>query len=58
LTKLLFAKLVKNDEHVEFAQKFFNYLVKDFSLENDVEKKDTKYQDNYGAALKVLKKVL
>ena len=56
--KLLFAKLVKNDEHVEFAQKLFNYLVKDFSMENDVEKKDTKYQDNFGAALKVLKKVL
>ena len=56
--KLLFAKLVKNDEHVEFSQKLFNYLVKDFSMENDVEKKDTKYQDNYGAALKVLKKVL
>ena len=56
--KLLFAKLVKNDEHVEFAQKLFNYLVKDFSMENDIEKKDTKYQDNYGAALKVLKKVL
>ena len=58
LTKLLFAKLVKNDEHVEFAQKLFNYLVKDFNQENDVEKKDSKYQDNYGAALKVLKKVL
>ena len=57
-TKLLFAKLVKNDEHVEFAQKLFNYLVKDFSQENDVEKKDNKYQDNYGAALKILKKVL
>ena len=57
-TKLLFAKLVKNDEHVEFAQKLFNYLVKDFSQENDVEKKDNKYQDNYSAALKVLKKVL
>ena len=56
--KLLFAKLVKNDEHVEFAQKLFNYLIKDFSMETDVEKKDTKYQDNYGAALKVLKKVL
>ena len=38
-TKLLFAKLVKNDEHVVFGQKLFNYLVKDFS-ENDVEKKD------------------
>ena len=58
LTKLLFAKLVKNDEHVEFAQKLFNYLVKDFNQENNVEKKDSKYQDNYGAALKVLKKVL
>ena len=58
LTKLLFAKLVKNDEHVEFAQKLFNYLVKDFNHENNVEKKDSKYQDNYGAALKVLKKVL
>jgi nucleolar MIF4G domain-containing protein 1 len=56
--KLLFAKLVKNDEHVEFAQKLFNYLVKDFSVETDIEKKDSKYQDNYGAALKVLKKVL
>ena len=57
-TKLLFAKLVKNDDHVEFGQKLFNYLVKDFSDENDIEKKESKYQDNYGAALKVLKKVL
>ena len=57
-TKLLFAKLVKNDEHVEFGQKLFNYLVKDFNEENEVEKKESKYQDNYGAALKVLKKVL
>ena len=57
-TKLLFAKLVKNDEHVEFAQKLFNYLVKDFNGENEVEKKDNKYQENYGAALKVLKKIL
>ena len=57
-TKLLFAKLVKNDEHVEFAQKLFNYLVKDFNEENEVEKKNSKYQENYGAALKILKKVL
>ena len=57
-TKLLFAKLVKNDEHVEFAQKLFNYLVKDFNGDNDVEKKESKYQENYGAALKVLKKIL
>ena len=57
-TKLLFAKLVKNDEHVEFGQKLFNYLVKDFNEENEIEKKESKYQDNYGAALKVLKKVL
>ena len=57
-TKLLFAKLVKNNDHYEFAQKLFQYFVSDFSRENDVEKKDEKYQDNYGAALKVLKKVL
>ena len=57
-TKLLFAKLIKNDEHVEFGQKLFNYLVKDFNQENEVEKKNSNYQDNYGAALKVLKKVL
>ena len=57
-TKLLFAKLVKNGEHVEFAQKLFNYLIKNFNEENEVEKKDNKYQENYGAALKVLKKIL
>ena len=57
-TKLIFAKLVKNDDHVEFAQKLFNYLVKDFSNENNIEEKDEQYQANYGAALKVLKKTL
>jgi hypothetical protein len=43
---------------VEFAQKLFNYLVKDFSNENNIEEKDEQYQANYGAALKVLKKTL
>ena len=57
-TKLIFAKLVKNDDHVEFAQKLFNYFAKDFSSENNVEQKDEKYQANLGAALKVLKKTL
>jgi hypothetical protein len=57
-TKLLFAKLVKNGKHVEFAQILFNYLIKNFNEENEVEKKDNKYQENYGAALKVLKKIL
>ena len=57
-TKLLFAKLIKNDDHVEFAQKLFHFLVKSFSNENNIEQKDEKYQDNYAAALKVLKKIL
>jgi len=57
-TKLIFAKLVKNDDHVEFAQKLFNYFAKDFSKENNVEQKNEKYQANLGSALKVLKKVL
>ena len=57
-TKLIFAKLVKNDDHVEFAQKLFNYFAKEFSRENNVEQKDEKYQANLGSALKVLKKVL
>ena len=57
-TKLIFAKLVKNDDHVEFAQKLFNYFVKDFSEENNVEQKSEKFQNNLGAALKVLKKTL
>ena len=57
-TKLIFAKLVKNDDHVEFAQKLFNYFAKEFSRENNVEQKSEKYQANLGSALKVLKKVL
>ena len=57
-TKLIFAKLVRNDDHVEFAQKLFNYLIKDFSNENKVEQKSEKYQTNLGSALKVLKKTL
>ena len=57
-TKLIFAKLVRNDDHVEFAQKLFNYLIKDFSNENNVEEKNEKYQTNLGSALKVLKKTL
>ena len=57
-TKLIFAKLVKNDDHVEFAQKLFNYFVKDFSEENNIEQKSEKFQNNLGAALKVLKKTL
>ena len=57
-TKLVFAKLVKNDDHVEFAQKLFNYFAKDFSSENNIEQKNEKYQANLGSALKVLKKTL
>ena len=57
-TKLIFAKLVRNDDHVEFAKKLFNYLAKDFSNENNIEQKEENYQINLGSALKVLKKVL
>ena len=57
-TKLIFAKLVKNDDHVEFAKKLFNYFAKDFSSENNIEQKNEKYQANLGSALKVLKKIL
>ena len=57
-TKLLFAKLVKNDEHVEWAQHLFHFLVQQFSQEIDISSKNEIYQENFGSAVKVLKKIL
>ena len=57
-TKLLFAKLVKNDEHVEWAQHLFHFLVQRFSQEIDISSKNEIYQENFGSAVKVLKKIL
>lgn len=56
-TKILFAKLVKNDEHVEFAQRLFQFLLKDFTNEIDVERKNEAFQDNMSAAIKVLNQI-
>ena len=57
-TKLLFAKLVKNDEHVEWAQHLFHFLVQRFSQEIDISSKNEIYQENFGSAVKILKKIL
>jgi nucleolar MIF4G domain-containing protein 1 len=38
-TKILFAKLVKNDNHVEFGKKLFAYLAKQFIEDIDFTKK-------------------
>ncbi len=57
-TKLLFAKLVKNDEHVEWAQHLFHFLVQQFSQEIDISSKNEIYQENFGSAVKILKKIL
>ena len=57
-TKILFAKLVKNDDHVEFAQHLCQFLIKEFIKEIEITTKNEKYQENYAAAVKVLKKVL
>ena len=35
-TKILFAKLVKNDSHVEFGKKLFAYLIKQFTQDIDL----------------------
>ncbi len=57
-TKLLFAKLVKNDDHVEFGKQLFNYLVNLFKKELSFDNKSEKYLENYSAATRVLKKIL
>jgi hypothetical protein len=56
--KLMFAKLVKNDNHVEFAKQLFNYLVNFFKKEIGFENKPNEYLENFNAATRVLKKVL
>ena len=38
-TKILFAKLVKNDNHVEFGKKLFAYFVKQFTQDIDLKTK-------------------
>jgi nucleolar MIF4G domain-containing protein 1 len=57
-TKLLFAKLVKNDEHVEFAKQIFNHLVNLFKKDISFENKSHSYLENYSAATRVIKKIL
>jgi hypothetical protein len=57
-TKLLFAKLVKNDDHVEFAKQLFNYFVNIFKRDISFDNKSNTYFENYSAATKVLKKIL
>ena len=57
-TKLLFAKLVKNDDHVEFAKQLFNYFVNIFKRDISFDNKSNTYIENYSAATKVLKRIL
>ena len=57
-TKILFAKLVKNDDHVEWAQRLFHFFIQEFSKEIDVNSKSQNYQDNFSSAVHVLKKIL
>jgi nucleolar MIF4G domain-containing protein 1 len=57
-SKLLFAKLVKNDQHVEFGRRLFNFLVNEFPKEVEINKKSNEYLDSYTASTKVLKRIL
>ena len=57
-TKIIFAKLVKNDDHVEFAQRLCQFLINEFTKEINVTEKSETYQENYGSAVRLLKKVL
>lgn len=59
-TKIIFAKLVKNDEHVEFAKMLFAFLKNTFKRSKIVEldKKSQDYFDIMNSALKVLSRVL
>jgi len=56
--KMIFAKLVKNDDHVEFGRRLFTFFVKDYKIEVKVEEKSKEYVECYQSALKVLKRVL
>lgn len=57
-SKLLFAKLVKNDDHVEFGKRLFTFLVKNFKNEVKIDEKSQEYTDCYSSALRVLKRIL
>jgi hypothetical protein len=57
-TKLMFAKLVKNDEHIEFAKRLFNFLVKIFINKIDLQSKTQEYKESYNSAVRVLKKII
>ncbi len=57
-TKILFAKLVKNDDHVEWAQRLFHFFIQEFSKEIDVNSKSQNYQENFSSAVHVLKKII
>ena len=57
-TKILFAKLVKNDDHVEWAQRLFHFFIQEYSKEIDVNSKSQNYQENFSSAVHVLKKIL
>lgn len=56
--KLLFAKLVKNDDHVEFAKRLFNLFINDFKQQINLDNKKKEYIENYTAATKVLRRIL
>ena len=56
--KIQFAKLIKNDEHVEFGKRLCYFLMNGFVNEVDLNEKGDKYMENYSAAVKLLKKIL
>ena len=56
--KLLFAKLIKNEDHIEWAKHLFQFLTQEFSNEIEIYNKNEEYQNNFSAAIKTLKKIL
>ena len=57
-TKLLFAKLIKNEDHIEWAKNLFQFLTQQFSNEIEIYNKNEEYQNNFSVAIKTLKKIL
>jgi hypothetical protein len=51
--------LVKNDDHVEFAKRLFNFFINDFKNDKEIqfERKSPEYLECYTSAVKLLKKI-
>lgn len=42
-SKIMFAKLIKNDDHVEFGKRLFAFLVKEFKVDINLDTKSKVY---------------